>query len=379
MADPSKRRFQSNAALLEPATRRMEQSIADVMCGPVITYVKSVVSDARQKLGKTEPDELREEVSNRLAGTPSMTAEQLSQAASIILNEMQVAPDELISMLEPIFINRARILASSRPEGPVDLKVNLPDVNTFVHKILMATCNDLANATHLFVLGPSTDRTNDLRRQNLRTKIIKKGIKRAFDMWQPPCSIARRVQVIPLAPAAAAAPAPCEEPADASPAPEKQEKTKKKKDKDTASLKDLGFEEEEEKDDKYKHKHKKKDKDKEQEKRPEPIPEEEEEEKAKESSSSSSSSESESEGESSSSSSSGDSDAAKDKAKGDEEVGAGRNPLQGMSGKQQQSGSQLRTAKRGPHDPSVPPTKQKSQDVVSVLSQQPYFPRRKKK
>lgn len=184
-------RFAGAAAVLQPATLRMEKALAEDVTPAVVKHFKRMMAESRQECsgGGHNSDALSDAFLERVTRVAKLNTDEIADLVKYLMHELQTTPSEFEASLRPVFINRARIFAASRPAAnkDEDVEVVLPDLSLFVHKMFVTVANAVANAQALFLTPSSANsKLNEYDRQRKRAALVRNAVLRSLDIIQPP-------------------------------------------------------------------------------------------------------------------------------------------------------------------------------------------------
>ena len=182
-------RFAGAAAVLQPATLRMEKALAEDVTPAVVKYFKRLMAESRQECsGGHNSEALIDAFMERVTRVAKLNTDEIAALVKYLLDELQTSPEQFEGSLRPVFINRARIFAASRPAATKDddVEVVLPDLSLFVHKMFVTVANAVASAQALFMSSSAGSKLNEYDRQRKRAQLVKAAVLRSLDIIQPP-------------------------------------------------------------------------------------------------------------------------------------------------------------------------------------------------
>jgi hypothetical protein len=183
-------RFAGAAAVLQPATLRMEKALAEDVTPAVVKHFKRMMAESRHECsgGGHNSEALSDAFLERVTRVAKLNTDEIAELVKYLMHELQTTPAEFEASLRPVFINRARIFAASRPAAnkDEDVEVVLPDLSLFVHKMFVTVANAVANAQALFLSPSAHSKLNEYDRQRKRAALVRAAVLRSLDIIQPP-------------------------------------------------------------------------------------------------------------------------------------------------------------------------------------------------
>jgi hypothetical protein len=183
-------RFAGAAAVLQPATLRMEKALAEDVTPAVVKYFKRLMAESKQECSSDgrNSEALTDAFLERVTRVAKLNTDEIAKLVKYMMDELQTSPEAFEATLRPVFINRARIFAASRPAAQVndDVEVVLPDLSLFVHKMFVTAANAVVNAQALFMAPSAHSKLSEYDRQRKRAQLVKTAVLRSLDIIQPP-------------------------------------------------------------------------------------------------------------------------------------------------------------------------------------------------